>query len=234
MNFIVPDWPAPSNVRCLITTRTGGVSHPPYSSLNLGSHVGDDPLHVAQNRRAIRNFLPDEPKWLNQIHGNRIVNLDEPETSDADGAFTRQPNVVCAIMTADCLPVLLSGRNTVAALHAGWRGLAAGIIEKTVPVMGENALVAYLGPAIGQEAFEVGEEVLDALEAESAAFRKGANGKWHADLYAVARMKLEKAGISGVHGGNYCTYRDASRFFSHRRDGKTGRMGSFIWLDHRL
>lgn len=229
--MIQPDWPAPLNVRTLITTRTGGMSLPPYSSLNLGGHVGDEAQHVAENRNRVRALLPDEPVWLNQIHGNLVVNLDETATLDADGAYTRRPNIVCAIMTADCLPVVFAGRNCVAAAHAGWRGLAAGILERTVNALEGDARIAYLGPAIGQDAFEVGEEVLDAFADESSAFRRGSHGKWHADLYAIARMKLEKSGISGIYGGDYCTYRDASRFFSYRRDGKTGRMGTFIWFE---
>ncbi len=230
MNFIVPDWPAPANVKALITTREGGASLPPYASLNLGSHVGDDPVHVGENRKRIREFLPDEPKWLNQVHGNTVVDLDNPATFDADAAFTRKPDIVCAILTADCLPILLAGRGGVGALHAGWRGLASGIVEETVKAM-RDASCAYLGPAIGQDAFEVGEEVLDAFPGESQAFRRGNNGKWHADIYAIAKMKLGRLGIHNVHGGNFCTRNEPSRFFSYRRDGNTGRMGSFIWLE---
>ena len=230
MNFIVPQWPAPANVKALITTRAGGASLPPYSSLNLGSHVGDDPNHVAENRKRIREFLPGEPKWLNKVHGNTVVDLDNPDTFDADGAFTRQPDVVCAILTADCLPILIAGRHCVGALHAGWRGLASGIVERTVQEM-RDASCAYLGPAIGQDAFEVGEEVLDAFPEESQAFRRGKSGKWHADIYAIAKMKLGRLGIHDIHGGNFCTRNESSRFFSYRRDGNTGRMGSFIWLE---
>ncbi len=230
MNFIVPHWPAPANVKALITTREGGASLPPYASLNLGSHVGDDPAHVGENRKKIREFLPNEPKWLNQVHGNAVVDLDNPDTFDADGAFTRKPNTVCAILTADCLPILLSGQHCVGALHAGWRGLASGIVEETVKAM-RDASCAYLGPAIGQDAFEVGEEVLDAFPGESQAFRRGKSGKWHADIYAIAKMKLGRLGIHDIHGGNFCTHNESSRFFSYRRDGNTGRMGSFIWLE---
>lgn len=231
MNFIVPAWPAPGNVRSLITTRTGGTSLPPYASLNLGGHVGDDPEHVAENRKRLRAHLPSDPKWLNQVHGTTVVNLDDPETFDADGAFTRTEGVVCAVLTADCLPVLLAGKHCVGALHAGWRGLASGIVEETVLAMGEAPLIAYLGPAIGQDAFEVGEEVCDAFPLDRPAFRRGRDGKWHADLYSIARAKLERLGVTEVYGGNYCTFNEASRFFSYRRDGRTGRMGSFIWLE---
>lgn len=228
MNFILPDWPAPENVKSLITTRTGGVSLPPYQSLNLGSHVGDEPDHVLENRRRLLANLPGEPKWLNQVHGRKVVDLDNRTAFEGDGAYTRTPNVVCAVLTADCLPVLFSGRHCVGAAHAGWRGLATGILEETVREMG-GAEIAYLGPAIGQDAFEVGEEVLDAFPEEKSAFRK--DGKWHADLYAIARMKLGRIGIRRVYGGSYCTHKDASRFYSYRRDGKTGRMGAFIWLE---
>lgn len=230
MNFIVPQWPVGKCVKSLITTRMGGVSLPPYDTMNLGNYVGDDPEHVSENRGRLLEFMPSEPKWLSQVHGKHVVDLDSPDSFEGDGAFTKKPNVVCAIMTADCLPVLLAGKDCVGAAHAGWRGLAAGILEETVNAMGEAGF-AYLGPAIGRDAFEVGEEVLDAFPDETSAFRRGADGKWHADLYAIATMKLAGAGVSGIHGGNFCTHRDSPRFFSYRRDGKTGRMGSFIWLE---
>ncbi len=230
MNFIRPEWPAPERVKSLITTRIGGVSLPPYGSLNLGNHVGDDPEHVLENRRRLKAHLPSEPAWLGQVHGRSVVNLDGQESREGDGAYTKRPNVVCAILTADCLPVLFAGKNSVGAAHAGWRGLAAGILEETANAMGDVE-TAYLGPAIGQAAFEVGEEVLDAFPGETSAFRKGKEGRWHADLYKIARIRLETIGIREIHGGHYCTHDEASRFFSYRRDGKTGRMGSFIWIE---
>ncbi len=231
MNFILPDWPAPQGVKSLITTRVGGVSLPPFESFNLGSHVGDDSLHVSENRKRLIDVLPSEPKWLNQTHSTCVVDLDKAESFEGDAAFTRAPRIVCAVLTADCLPILLAGKGCVGALHAGWRGLAAGIVESTVEAMQEAELIAYLGPAIGQDAFEVGEEVYDAFPLESFAFKQGNPGKWHADLYSIARARLEKLGIKKVYGGAYCTLGESSRFFSYRRDGRTGRMGSLIWLE---
>ncbi len=231
MNFILPDWPAPRGVKSLITTRTGGVSLPPFESFNLGSHVGDDLQHVSENRKRLRDVLPSEPKWLNQTHSTHVVDLDKAQAFEGDAAFTRKNGIVCAVLTADCLPILLAGKGCVGALHAGWRGLASGIVEETVGAMHDADLIAYLGPAIGQDAFEVGEEVRDAFPLESHAFRKGAPGKWHADLYSIARAKLEKLGIRQVYGGAYCTHSEHSRFFSYRRSGQTGRMCSLIWLE---
>lgn len=231
MNFIFPDWPPPRGVRSLITTRMGGMSRPPFESLNLGSHVGDDPSHVAENRKRLLDVLPSEPRWLNQTHGTTVVDLDRADSFDADAAFTRKPGVVCAVLTADCLPILLAGEGCVGALHAGWRGLASGIIEATVDAMQASCLIAYLGPAIGQNAFEVGEEVFDAFPLERHAFKRGKPGKWHADLYSIARSKLERLGVKAICGGAYCTFEEDSRFFSYRRDGATGRMGSFVWLE---
>ena len=229
MNLLFPEWPVPGRIRSLITTRTGGVSQPPFDSLNLGMHVGDDPVHVLENRNRLRAFLPSEPKWLDQVHGRKVVDLDCASSYEGDGCFTEKQNVVCAILTADCLPVLFAGKTGVGAAHAGWRGLASGILEETARAMG-GARYAYLGPAIGQDAFEVGEEVLDAFPDESSSFRKGKEGKWHADLYEIARMRLQRMGIE-PHGGNHCTHREASRFFSFRRNGRTGRIGSFIWIE---
>lgn len=206
------------------------MSLPPFESLNLGSHVGDDPRHVAENRKRLLDVLPSEPKWLNQTHGTHVVDLDKAESFEGDAAFTRVPGVVCAVLTADCLPILLAGKGCVGVLHAGWRGLASGIIEATVEAMHEAELIAYLGPAIGQDAFEVGEEVHDAFPLEPHAFRQGNPGKWHADLYSIARAKLEKVGVRQIYGGAYCTHGESSRFFSYRRNGATGRMGSLIWL----
>ncbi len=228
MNFICPEWPVPAKVRSLITTRHGGVSLPPFDTFNLGIHVGDEAEHVMANRKRLLAHLPDMPKWLNQVHGRKVVDLDNEAVLEGDAAFTRKTNVVCAILTADCLPVLFSGKDTVGAAHAGWRGLAAGILEETVLKMG-GAEQAYLGPAIGQNAFEVGEEVLEAFPGERSAFVK--RTRWHADLYRIARMKLESIGVKQIHGGNYCTFDEASRFYSYRREGKTGRIGSFIWLE---
>jgi YfiH family protein len=237
--IIIPDWPAPTRVRALQTTRQGGMSNVPYASLNLGSHVGDVPLQVARNRMLLNTLLPSEPVWLRQVHGTVVVDADSAGClPEADASFARRGSV-CVVMTADCLPVLLCDRqgSVVAAVHAGWKGLAAGVIEAAVAAMQvpPQHVLAWLGPAIGQEAFEVGEDVRNAFMRDglhnAGAFKTGQSGKWYADLYQLARLRLEKLGAGGVYGGGYCTYHEADRFFSYRRDGKTGRMGSFIWLE---
>jgi YfiH family protein len=239
-DFIVPDWPAPANVRALQTLRSGGVSPLPWSSLNLGDHVGDDALHVAENRGRVRSCLPREPAWLRQVHGTVAVNAAKcPESPEADAAWTGESGVVCAVMTADCLPVLFCDQagSVVAAAHAGWRGLQAGVLEETVRCMNvpPEQLMAWLGPAIGPARFEVGGEVREAfVEADVCAdnaFIPAANGKWLADLYQLARLRLIRAGVEQVYGGGWCTVDDEKRFFSYRRDGVTGRMASLIWLD---
>jgi hypothetical protein len=238
-DWIIPDWPAPPRVRALITTRTGGVSRGPYASLNLGDHVGDDPRAVAENRRLLRRHLPAEPRWLAQVHGTRVVRAESvagPEQADA--AYTSAPDTVCAVMTADCLPVLLCDADgtEVAIAHAGWRGLAQGVVERTVAAMARRPehLLAYLGPAIGPAAFEVGDEVRAAFLARGAAagsaFRPHGAGKWLADIYELARQRLRGAGVERVSGGDYCTVADGARFFSYRRDKVTGRMASLVWL----
>jgi len=237
----VPDWPAPPRVRSLQTTRSGGVSPAPYASLNLGDHVGDAPAHVAANRALLRAGLPGEPLWLQQVHGTRVADADSATTGrEADGVVARRPGSVCAIMTADCLPVLLCDRDgtVVGAAHAGWRGLAAGVLENTVAAMGvaPERLLAWLGPAIGPQAFEVGPEVRDAFEKAdpraSQAFVPGAStGKYLADIYALARLRLQAAGVREIHGGGLCTVGDAASYFSYRRDRVCGRMASLIWLE---
>lgn len=241
-DWIVPDWPAPACVRALVTSRNGGVSPAPYHSLNLGNHVGDDPLHVLENRRLLRTHLPAEPKWLMQVHGIRAVDaatLTQPV--EADAAYARSPDTVCAIMMADCLPILIADQagTVVAAVHGGWRGLAAGVIESTVREIGlpPAHLLAWLGPGIGPSAFEVGPEVRDAFVREDGAaaraFSPHRAGKWLADLYNLARLRLRRAGVTGIHGGGLCTWSDPQRFFSHRRDRVTGRMAALIWLESR-
>lgn len=239
-DWIVPDWPAPAQVRALVTSRNGGVSREPYRSLNLGTHVGDDPLDVMENRRRLRDRLPAEPKWLIQVHGVGVVDAQRlTRPVEADAAYARSPDTVCAIMMADCLPVLIADREgaAVAVAHAGWRGLAAGVIENTVRAIGlpPARLLAWLGPAIGPCAFEVGPEVRDAFVGEdaaaAAAFAPHRAGKWLADLYNLARLRLRRAGVPGIHGGGLCTWSDPQRFFSHRRDQVTGRMAALIWLE---
>ena len=238
-DWIIPDWPAPANVRALITTRRGGVSTGPFASMNLGQRVDDDLQSVRTNRASLRDLLPAEPKWLMQVHGVDVVNADRlQQLVEADAAVAWNPGSVCAVMVADCLPVLLTDRagRVVAVAHAGWRGLAAGVLENTVRRMHTAAdeLLAYLGPAIGPSAFEVGADVRDAFLAWSAdaasAFVAHRPGKWLADLFELARQRLRASGVMQIYGGGLCTYSDPRRFFSHRRDKVTGRMAALIWL----
>ncbi len=240
-DWIVPDWPAPARVKALITTRNGGVSPPPFDTLNLATHVGDDPAAVARNRARLRReaTLPAEPRWLDQVHGRLVADLDgEAPPCCADAAVTSTPGEVCAVLTADCLPVLLCDRagRRVAAAHAGWRGLCGGVIEAAVKALGVEggAVMAWLGPAIGPGAFEVGDEVraafVDVDPAAAVAFSPAGGGHWRADLYRLARQRLADCGVGFVGGGGYCTVTEADRFFSYRRDGRTGRMASLIWI----
>jgi polyphenol oxidase len=240
--WITPEWPAPPNVRAAATLRTGGVSTGPFASLNLGSHVGDSVDAVTENRSRVRAMLdlPSEPLWLNQVHGTTVVEANRVITTPtADAAFARDSRQVCAVLTADCLPVLLCDQNgtRVAAAHAGWRGLGGGILRETVHALGVPAqwLMAWLGPAIEQDAFEVGAEVRDrfiAADAASAvAFRSNERGRWQADLYDLARRELTRLGVTGVYGGGFRCFADRERFFSYRRDGQTGRLATMIWLD---
>lgn len=237
------DWPLPPGIHALTTTREGGVSVGPYASLNLGDHVGDDPVAVAANRHRLAVQLPASPVWLRQVHGTAVYRLSaglspEAPAPEADAAWTDAPARVCAIMTADCLPVLLASADgrAVGAAHAGWRGLQAGVLDAVVAAMGGGAgLTAWLGPAIGPQAFEVGDEVRAAFVAvdggAAVAFVAASPGKWLADLALLARRRLHRAGVAAVYGGGECTFRDASRYFSYRRDGVTGRMATLIWRD---
>ena len=238
--WIIPDWPAPANVRAFITTRAGGVSEGPYASLNLGLRTDDDPRAAAANRDRLCAALPQPPKWLRQVHAANVVEADElTAVPEADASVARQPHTVCAVLVADCVPVLFADRKgtTVAIAHAGWRGLAAGVIENTVARMGTKPreVFAWLGPGIGPCAFEVGADVRDAFLAGDAqtetAFRPHAPGKWLADLFLLARQRLAHAGVGGVYGGNLCTYSDARRFYSYRRERVTGRMAAVIWRE---
>jgi len=239
-DWIVPDWPVPERVRSLITTRNGGGSSGPYASMNLGLRVNDDPAVVDANRRLLKIFLPAEPKWLNQVHGTTVVDAEiVTEPVEADASVATSPGCVSAIMVADCLPILFADRSgsAVASAHAGWRGLAAGVIENTVQALDlpPRNLLAYLGPAIGPSAFEVGDEVRDAFvavdPAAGYAFHPHKPGKWLADLFVLARQRLATAGVSSVFGGGQCTYSDPTRFFSHRRDKVSGRMAALVWLE---
>ncbi len=243
VELILPDWPAPPAVRAAFTLRSGGISAPPFDALNVASHVGDDIDAVAENRSRLRErlHLPSEPAWLEQTHGCRVADLDL-ETALvplADAAHTRSAGRICVVQVADCLPVLLCAADgsAVAAAHAGWRGLAGGVLESTVRALRTPpaGVLAWLGPAIGQGCFEVGEDVhgvfTSADPGATAAFVRNARGRWQCDLYALARRRLAALGIRRIHGGGWCTYSDPARFFSYRRDGRCGRMAALIWLD---
>ncbi len=241
MNWIQPDWPLPAHVHAAVTLRNGGVSGGAYASLNPAGHVNDDPAHVKANRQIIRDMLqlPAEPVWLAQVHGVRVVKADQAgDLETADASFTDRRNTVCAVLTADCLPVLFCGDDgdVVAAAHAGWRGLQAGVLQQTLQAMACRDVTVWLGPAIGPNHFEVGEEVLEAFctgHAEnSQAFKAQGSGKWLADIYRLARLQLAELGITCIYGGELCTVADPQRFYSYRRDGATtGRMASLIWRD---
>jgi polyphenol oxidase len=241
MQWIEPKWAAPSNVRAAATVRAGGVSEGVFESLNLGAHVGDAPAAVEENRRHVQAALglSSNPVWLNQVHGASVVEAHPaavPPTADA--SFARRPNQVCVVLTADCLPVLFCDRQgtRVAAAHAGWRGLAGGVLGATLTTLGlaPEDVLAWLGPAIEKEAFEVGGEVREQFiardAANEAAFTANPRGRWQADLYQLAKLDLARLGVNAVYGGGFRCFADRERFFSYRRDGKTGRMGTMIWL----
>lgn len=261
--WITPDWPAPARVKAAATLRTGGVSEGAFASFNLGAHVGDDPKAVAENRRLLKAALglPAEPTWLNQVHGTTVAVADFSEASvparttmaapnarggeamavsppSADASVAFSSGAVCAVLTADCLPVLFCDRagTRVGAAHAGWRGLVGGVLEETIKALGvpPSELLAWMGPAIEQEGFEVGPEVLEQFVARdpknSAAFQINARGRWQADLYQLARNELARLGVTSVHGGGFKCFADSERFFSYRRDPRTGRMATLVWL----
>ncbi|WP_286973780.1 peptidoglycan editing factor PgeF [Pseudomonas sp.] len=237
-DWLTPDWPAPAWVRACITTRSGGVSLAPFDTLNLGEHVDDDPVAVAKNRQRLISLIGCKPAWLSQVHDVAVVEADPTQVLSADGSWTATPGVACTVMTADCLPVLFCDRagKRVAAAHAGWRGLAAGVLEATLDEMTiepEETLV-WLGPAIGPQAFEVGAEVREAFVAQHAnaveAFKPSENsGRFMADIYQLARIRLAARGITAVYGGDFCTVTDP-RFYSYRLANRTGRFASLIWL----
>lgn len=240
-DWITPDWPAPPNVRAAATLRTGGVSEGAFSSLNLGSHVGDEPSAVQENRRLLGAALklPAEPTWLNQVHGINVIGATPAAAPSADASIARGAGAVCVVMTADCLPVLFCDRagTRVGAAHAGWRGLAGGVLGATIKALDvpPSELMAWLGPAIEQEAFEVGDEVREAflkLGADNTpAFTQNERGRWQADLYQLARNELARLGVSAVHGGGFKCFADSERFFSYRRESRTGRMATLVWLE---
>ncbi len=237
------DWPLPAGVHAAFTTRLGGVSAAPWDTFNVATHVGDAHGDVAANRARLKSLLalPAEPAWLSQVHGTVVADLDsQPQgVITADAAVARVQARVCVVMVADCLPVLFCSRDgqCIGAAHAGWRGLASGVIEQTVKALGVSGdeLTAWLGPAISQQHFEVGEEVretfVNADRAANSRFKMNARGRWQADLFGLARLRLASLGVTDVHGGNECTYADRERFYSHRRDGKGGRMAALIWRD---
>jgi len=239
-HWLTPDWPVPANIRAATTLRTGGVSYGAYASLNPAMHVGDDVDLVKKNRQLIKELLdlPGEPVWLEQIHSNRAVPAVKTESlQQADASYTAEAGVVCAVMTADCLPLLVCAADgsQVAAIHAGWRGLLAGVVANTLSAMQDNELLVWLGPAIGPDCFEVGVEVRDAFVQKSAAFmtafKQQSNGKWLADIYQLARIDLATLGIDKIYGGGFCTVTEQERFYSYRRDKQTGRMATLIWRE---
>ena len=241
-DWIVPGWPAPARVRAFVTTRAGGVSSGDYASMNLGANSGDEEENVARNRRIVRAALPSDPVYLAQVHGIDVADLDAaraPGRPRADAAVTSTPGKVAVVLTADCMPLFLADRagTRVAVAHAGWRGLAAGVVEQALAALKAPArdVVAWMGPAIGPAAFEVGGEVKDAFEradpAASQAFAPHKPGKFLADLYALARQRLARAGVAEIHGGGFCTFTETGRFFSYRRVQRSGRMGAFIWME---
>lgn len=247
-DWLIPDWPAPAHVRAVSTTRHGGVSRGNYYSMNLAAHVHDDEQAVMQNRSRVQQLLGlrNQPHWLDQYHSTRIVDIDRAEPDyRADGSTVTKVETVCAVMTADCLPVLLTDRKglRVAALHTGWRGLADGILEAGVKKFSPaDDVLAWLGPAIGPEKFEVGEEVVSRLSTkmeynnvtqEGWCRESTKKGKWLVDIYKLASLRLLMSGVTEVSGGNYCTFTDQQHFFSHRRQGDCGRMATLIWLDHQ-
>jgi hypothetical protein len=240
-DWIRPEWPAPRNIRALSTTRKGGVSTGAYASLNLGEHVGDNPKAVSSNRARVQTRLGHAtPRWLNQVHGVHVATDEGSMPGPADAAVSLRHDTACVIMTADCLPLIFCDRQgtRVAAAHAGWRGLSTGVLEETLTAMDVSPkdVLAWMGPAIGPKAYEVGEEVRQVFVAHSAeakrAFMPGkVAGKWWCDLYMLARQRLEAAGVESIHGGGFCTFTDRERFFSFRRDGECGRMATLIWVE---
>lgn len=240
-DWIHANWPAPPSVHAGASRRRGGVSEGVYESLNVGDHVGDDPAAVVENRRRVQEMarMPAEPQWLQQVHGLKVVTLPHADQRpEADAAITTEKGVVCAVMTADCLPVVFARANgtAVGVAHAGWRGLCNGILEATVEALGApDDLVVWYGPAISQSSFEVGREVREAfLQRDAAAaqhFYKNSDGRWQADLYGLASQRLSALGITDVSGGGRCTFDEAEQFFSYRRDGQTGRMATCVWID---
>ncbi len=240
-HYIKPNWPAPINVCAYVTTRTDGRSKPPYNSFNLAQHVGDNPIDVLANRKQLHDELnlPNEPIWLKQMHGNNVIRANQMMiNTEADASYTTSPDTICVILTADCLPILLCDRlgTKVAAIHAGWRSLSAGIIEKTVKTLNTSGsqLLAWLGPAISQQFYEVGKDVYDKFvqysKESKKAFTQNNKSKWLTNIYTLAKQRLLSCSITNIYDNKLCTFSDEQRFFSYRRDGKTGRIASLIWF----
>lgn len=239
-DWITPDWPAPPHVRAIITARSGGMSTGSYASFNIGDLTADDPAAVAENKRRLAALAPAPIRWLRQVHGPRVVRADDVAgLVEADASYTHERGVACAVKIADCMPVLLADRagTCVGVAHAGWRGLSAGVVENTVGALAvpPETLMAYLGPAIGPQAFEVGDEVREAFcdvdPAAACAFVSHRPGKWMADLFTLGRQRLARCGVLEVFGGGLCTYSQPKRFYSHRYNPATGRMAALIWLE---
>jgi YfiH family protein len=246
MHLLKPNWPAPSNVRAVTTTRLGGVSVDAYASLNLSTKVDDSPVHVAENIEILMETLELQnlPLWLTQVHGSTIIAADQSVPfTEADASYTQKPDIICTVLTADCLPLLICDKQgtTVAAIHAGWRGLAAGVIEASVRCLLDQLsrkasdLLVWLGPAIGPSTFEVDEPVYEAFVAPHPearqAFIEVSDNHWLANLYMLAKQRLAVLGVTEVYGGDHCTFTEKDLFYSFRRDGQTGRMASMIWLE---
>lgn len=237
-DWLIPDWPAPVRVNACVTTRSGGISAEPFTSLNLGLHVDDDPVAVAKNRQRLVSQVGCQPAWLSQVHGVVVTEADNSRVVEADASWTETPGVACAVMTADCLPVLFCDQagTRVAAAHAGWRGLASGVLEATLDALAlePSETLVWLGPAIGPEAFEVGPEVREAFVSQqpqaAEAFIPSRNaGRFMADIYQLARIRLAARGVTAVYGGGFCTFSDP-RFYSYRQAARTGRFASMVWL----
>ena len=237
--FLIPDWPAPAGIRACVTTRAGGVSLAPFDSFNLGDHVGDDPVDVAHNRQRLTHIFDVQPAWLSQVHGVVVAPANPEQIVEADASWTATPGIACTVMTADCLPALFCDRagTRVAAAHAGWRGLAAGVLEAAAHSLnvGPDDILVWLGPAIGPAVFEVGGEVrdvfIDDMPQAATAFVPSVNeGRYMADIYELARLRLARYGITAVYGGGFCTVTDP-RFYSYRRSPRTGRFASLVWIE---
>lgn len=240
MNWIKPDWPVTTNIHAAVTLRSGGLSGGAYASLNSAIHVNDEPEKVYSNRKRITKMLnlPAEPCWLQQIHGNRVINADQyTHLQQADACYSNQSATVCVVLTADCLPILLASADgrKIAAIHAGWRGLLAGVISNTVKALETTNIIAWLGPAIGADCFQVGTEIKQVFVDKSAqnvsAFRHQQQNKYLLDIYRLASIELATLGVTKIYGGGFCTLTDNERFYSYRRDGETGRMATLIWRD---